>query len=194
MNKKQKVAFEIAIKNVIKRHRNEETEQVIGYVGGPGGTGKSQVIKAIVDFHKKMKVKDSLKLCAYTGTAAKHIGGSTTTSLFGFAKTSIPKLQRKFEKVETIIVDEVSMIGCRHLIRMNKALLAGKCADANKAFGGVDIIFFGDFIQFSPVMDHELFLGWESEETKKRKNDVLGRVCRLTCHVYILKIYKFIIL
>ena len=52
LNKKQKIAFESAIKNVIKRDRKEETQQYIGYVGGPGGTGKSQVIKAIVDFHR----------------------------------------------------------------------------------------------------------------------------------------------
>ena len=115
LNKKQVVAFKTAIKNVVKRHHKEPTEQVIGYVGGPGGTGKSQVIKAIVDFHKKMKVKNTLKLSANTGTAAKHIGGSTTTTLFGFSseKKNNASLQRTFEKVETIIIDEVSMIGCR---------------------------------------------------------------------------------
>ena len=63
LNKKQKVAFKSAIENVIKRYKGEEAEQYIGYVGGPGGTGKSQVIKAIVDFHKEMKVKHTL--CKY---------------------------------------------------------------------------------------------------------------------------------
>ena len=73
LNKKQKVAFKMAIQNVIKRHKQEETQQIVGYVGGPGGTGKSQVIKAIVEFHRRMKVQNTLKLCANTGTAAKHI-------------------------------------------------------------------------------------------------------------------------
>ena len=71
LNSKQRYAFEIAIKNVIKRERNEETQQFLGYIGGPGGTGKSQVIKAIVAFHKEIKIKGKLKMCAYTGTAAK---------------------------------------------------------------------------------------------------------------------------
>ena len=84
LNTKQKVAFQTAITNVIKRERKEETQQIIAYVGGPGGTGKSQLIKAIVAFHKEIKVKHKLKLCAYTGTAAKHIGGSTTSTLFNF--------------------------------------------------------------------------------------------------------------
>ena len=35
LNKKQKYAFEIAIKNVIKRERKEETQQFLGYIGGP---------------------------------------------------------------------------------------------------------------------------------------------------------------
>ena len=170
LNKKQKVAFMTAIKNVVKRHNNEPTQQVIGYVGGPGGTGKSQVIKAIVDFHKKMKVKNTLKLSANTGTAAKHIGGSTTTTLFGFSsdKKSNAKLQKTFEKVETIIIDEVSMIGCRQIVKIANALSKGKCADPSIPFGGIDIIFFGDFIQFSPVLDTPLYYGWMTDESRAR--------------------------
>ena len=72
LNRKQRVAFNMAIKNVVKRHKQEETEQIIGYIGGPGGTGKSQVIKAIVRFHERMNIRNTLKLTAHTGTAAKH--------------------------------------------------------------------------------------------------------------------------
>ena len=46
---------------------------------------KVKSFKAIVEFHKRLKVENTLKLCANTGTAAKHIGGSTTTTLFGFS-------------------------------------------------------------------------------------------------------------
>ena len=170
LNTKQKVAFNNAIENVIKRHKEEKTEQFIGYVGGPGGTGKSQVIKAIVDFHKKMKVKHTLKLCANTGTAAKHIGGSTTTTLFGFtSKKNNAKLQRTFEKVDTIIVDEVSMIGCSQLVKIANALTKAKCADPSLPFGGVDIIFFGDFIQFPPVKDSPLYCGWNNGKNRAKK-------------------------
>ena len=87
LNTKQKKAFEMATENIIKRHLNTETSQVIAFIGGPGGTGKSQVIKAITSFHKKMKILHTLKLSAMTGTAAKHIGGSTTTTMFGGFKS-----------------------------------------------------------------------------------------------------------
>ena len=88
LNKKQKVAFKLSIENVIKRERNEPTEQLLAYVVGCGGTGKSQIIKAIVAFHDKIKARHKIKLTAYTGTAAKHIGGSTTSALFSTSSKS----------------------------------------------------------------------------------------------------------
>ena len=162
LNREQKIAFESAIENVVKRHRGEQTEQFLAFVGGPGGTGKSQVIKAIVHFHKKMKLKRALKLCANTGTAAKNIGGSTTTTLFGFAsrQKDAASLQRKFEKVDTIVLDEVSLVGSRQLAKIGTALSTAKCADASLPFGGVDMIFCGDFIQFPPVKDSPLYNAW----------------------------------
>ena len=171
LNKKQKVAFHSAIKNVIKRERKEETEQFIGYVGGPGGTGKSQVIKAIVAFHKEIKVTHKFKLTAYTGTAAKLIGGSTTSTLFSFNSASNSKLERRFENVNTIILDEVSMIGCRQLSKISNRLTKAKHANPSLPFGGVDIIFFGDFVQFPPIKDASLYCGWKNESVRASKQN-----------------------
>ena len=53
LNKKQKVAFEKAIANVVKRIKGEEVTQNLIYVGGPARTGKSQIIKAIVSHSNK---------------------------------------------------------------------------------------------------------------------------------------------
>ena len=163
LNRKQRYAFEIATKNVIKRERNEETQQFLGYVGGPGGTGKSQVIKAIVAFHEEINIKGKLKMCAYTGTAAKHIGGSTTSTLFGTRSTKRAILEKRFANVNTIIVDEVSMIGCIHLNKISQCLTKAKHANPDLPFGGVDIIFFGDFIQFPPIGDYPLYSDWDDE-------------------------------
>ena len=87
LNRKQRVAFKTAVTNVIKRENNEQTDQIIAYIGGPGGTGKSQIIKAIVAFHVELKAKNKIRMTACTGTAAKHIGGSTVASLFNFGRT-----------------------------------------------------------------------------------------------------------
>ena len=159
------------------------------YVGGPGGTGKSQVIKAIVAFHEEIKVKRKIKLTANTGTAAKHIGGSTTTSLFSFRNGGKTKLQNKFEEVDIVIVDEVSMIGANQLAKISSKLtLAKPGTDASKPFGGVDMIFFGDFMQFPPIKDEPLYNGWK-RETMTRNNR--GRMSEYEIRVQIgLNIWK----
>ena len=111
-----------------------------------------------------MKAENTLRLSALTGTAAKNINGSTTTNLFNLCLSNKEsdrlKLQKKFEKVETIIIDEVSMIGCRHLLKIHTTLCKAKCVDPSIPFGGVDIIFFGDFMQLPPVLDCPLYNWW----------------------------------
>ena len=162
LNKKQKESFLMITDNIIKRHFKEETEQLVGYVGGPGGTGKSHVINAVREFCKRMKVEHTLKLSANTGTAAKHIGGSTTTTLFAFSsKNNSRVLQTRFEKVTTIIIDEVSMIGCRQLVKISKALSRAKCVSSTVPFGGVDIIFFWRFHSVSASERHSFILWLE---------------------------------
>jgi Magnesium chelatase, subunit ChlI len=51
------------------------------YLGGPGGTGKSQVIKAIATLFHKLDQRDMLHLTATTGVAANTIQGSTIDSV-----------------------------------------------------------------------------------------------------------------
>ena len=65
LNRKQKVAFELITGNVVKRLRKEPVQQSIAYIGGPGGTGKSQVIKAVVHFHERIKLTYTEALCLY---------------------------------------------------------------------------------------------------------------------------------
>ena len=117
-------------------------------------------------------------MTAYTGTAAKHIGGNTTSTMFSLNSKSKKKLERRFLHVNTIIVDEVSMIGCRQLNKISKQLAKAK-HNSNEPFGGVDILFFGDFIQFPPIMDSPLYSGWKDEpirsaKNKKEQNKLLG--------------------
>jgi len=134
----------LAITNLVKRERKEDVQQVMAYIGGPGGTGKSQVIKAIVAFYDALKLGNQLRLCAYTGTAAKHIGGSTIMSLAGLQNAKIATLEKKWEGVKTVLL--VSMVGCRLLARLSRNITRAKHGDPSVPFSGLDIIFFGDFI------------------------------------------------
>jgi hypothetical protein len=53
------------------------------YLGGMGGTGKTQVIKALSSFFESRKEAHRFIIIAPTGTAAALLGGSTYHSMFG---------------------------------------------------------------------------------------------------------------
>lgn len=50
------------------------------YLGGPGGTGKSRVIKAIAELFQRLDCKAMLRIAATTGITATVIGGSTMSA------------------------------------------------------------------------------------------------------------------
>jgi ABC-type ATPase involved in cell division len=60
---------------------NDDVENRCIYLGGPGGTGKSQVIKAIIEAFRQLNCSEQLLVCATTGVAANLTGGSTVDSL-----------------------------------------------------------------------------------------------------------------
>ena len=59
------------------------TEQLVLYLGGCGGTGKSQVIQAVVDFARRWNVENTVVISAISGVAAVNIGGCTLHSALG---------------------------------------------------------------------------------------------------------------
>ncbi|KAJ7088873.1 hypothetical protein B0H15DRAFT_757925, partial [Mycena belliarum] len=61
-------------------------EQLLLYIAGVGGAGKSFVIKAVVEFFRRCGVSDSIMLSAPTGCAAVLIDGFTIHAL-----TFLPK-------------------------------------------------------------------------------------------------------
>jgi hypothetical protein len=79
------------------------------------------------------------------------------------------KLEQKFENVNTIIVDEVSMIGCAALAKISQQLAKAKHVNSDP-FGGIDILFFGDFIQFTPINDAPLYDAWKKGPLVSPKN------------------------
>ena len=53
------------------------------YLGGMGGTGKSQILAALSDFFALRKEAHRFVIVAPTGSAAALLGGSTYHSMFG---------------------------------------------------------------------------------------------------------------
>src|SRR6202167_1390360 len=62
----QERAFRIVANHAV----SPGSEQLMVYVGGMGGTGKSQVIKALMEFYKSRNESHRFVVLAHTGTAA----------------------------------------------------------------------------------------------------------------------------
>lgn len=127
-------------------------------IDGHSGTGKSHIIDAISNHFLKRNESYHLRLTAPTGTAAHNISGLTLHSALkiGLNKTRKAKedLITMWQSVDYLFIDEVSMIGCNLLYAIHEALCIVK--ENNQPFGGVNIIFAGDFAQLPPVRETHL--------------------------------------
>ncbi len=127
------------------------------FVTGKAGTGKTTFLKYLVSRFKKKFV-----VLAPTGVAALNAGGETIHSFFKF-KTDITldKVTKRrygknsiYKNVETIIIDEVSMLRADLLDCVDKFLrLNGPIPKL--PFGGVQMLFIGDLMQLPPVVTKE---------------------------------------
>ncbi|KAJ7027484.1 hypothetical protein C8F04DRAFT_905719, partial [Mycena alexandri] len=66
---------------VVAKHVLDGGKQLLMYVAGVGGTGKSHLIKSIVMMFERMGVRDALQIGAPTGISAVLVGGYTLHAL-----------------------------------------------------------------------------------------------------------------
>ncbi len=129
----------------------EETDNCM-FITGRAGTGKSTLLNLFQKCTRKKVVA-----LAPTGVAALHIKGQTIHSFFGFPPRImraddfvIPKNKYKFQRLDAIIIDEISMVRADVLDNIDYALRLFR--DSTAPFGGVQMLFFGDLYQLPPVV------------------------------------------
>jgi guanylate kinase len=138
-------------------HSNESL-----FITGKAGTGKS----TFVHYFTRNTNKEVLVL-AFTGIAAINIGGQTIHSFFLFPlKPLLPgdeeirefgghtKRAKMIRKVDTIIIDEVSMLRSDVLQAVDHSLRING-GDMLRPFGGKQMIFVGDVFQLPPVVNRD---------------------------------------
>lgn len=126
------------------------------FLTGKAGTGKSTLLRY---FRKKTKKKHVV--LAPTGVAALNVKGQTIHSFFGFhpqininmVKKAHPDRLAVFQNLETIVIDEISMVRADLLDCVDRALRLNR--DSRDPFGGVQMIFIGDLFQLPPVVTRE---------------------------------------
>ena len=181
---------------------NKYNERKNIFITGPGGTGKSALIKYIQkDAYKKCL---DIQVCALTGCAAVLLECKAKTvhswAGIGLGNGSIEQVVSKIVKnkyakstwkhTDILIIDEVSMMS-KKLFEMLDAI--GKAIrKSSKPFGGIQLIFSGDFYQLPPVGDNlepdTIKFCFESQlwfETFKLENHIiLSKIFRQTDPIY----------
>ncbi|KNZ80896.1 ATP-dependent DNA helicase PIF1 [Termitomyces sp. J132] len=70
-----------------------------------------------------------------------------------------------WDSVDFLFIDEVSMISCQFLTQISHALSVAKGNTAT--FGGINVIFAGDFLQLPPPTDARLYDRIDGEKCSK---------------------------
>jgi len=144
------------------------------FITGPAGVGKSFMVHEIQKLFGAAIITTAL-----TGIAACNIDGRTIHSVFGIHKDTdtidVKKIAPKFDNVEMILVDECSMASVVLIENISTALK--KIKRSSKDFGGIQMIFVGDFLQLPCLTKEETPL---YESSIWRKNIPLSNVHYLT--------------
>jgi hypothetical protein len=158
LNADQERAFRI----VANHSCRPTSEKLKMYIGGMGGTGKSQVLKALMEFFQRKKESHRFTVVAPTGSAAALLGGSTYHYMFGIndfasvksANLQLAEVKQRLQGIDYIFMDEVSMLSCKDIYRISERL-AKVMNNTEDPFGGLNMIFAGDFAQLPPAIGQE---------------------------------------
>ena len=128
----------------------------ITFVTGGAGVGKSTFIRYV-----SATTSSNVAVVAPTGIAALSAAGTTIHRFFGFPPRpvdldAIQKARNRtlYEKLQLLVIDEVSMVRADLLDGIDKALRVNRDA-MEQPFGGVQVVLVGDLFQLPPIVATE---------------------------------------
>lgn len=131
----------------------DETSRNV-FLTGRAGTGKSTFLE-----YFRLHTKKKVVVLAPTGVAALNIHGVTIHSFFGWKPHTTPddikpskKNKELFAKIDTIIIDEISMVRADILDLVDVTLRINREGMRHIPFGGIQMVFIGDLYQLPPVL------------------------------------------
>ncbi len=129
------------------------------FLTGSAGAGKTYTLNQFITYLKDHKVP--VAVTASTGIAATHMNGTTIHSWSGIGiknqlthenlKSLATKqyLTKNIRGTHILIIDEISMLHRNQLDMINQVLKYIR--NSAKPFGGMQVVFAGDFFQLPPV-------------------------------------------
>lgn len=164
--KVDETSFDIYFDEINELFESDEDQQFV-YLTGAAGTGKTTLVKKLIDENSLKKI-----VVAPTGIAALNIGGATINSAFriGFdtfpviKESNDPRFKKLLKNLELLIIDEISMVRAPMLDAISETLKLHR--DSSEPFGGVHVLACGDLFQLPPVVkDNEVDAIYEKYES-----------------------------
>ena len=129
------------------------------FLTGQAGAGKTYVLNQYISYLRARHIP--VAITASTGIASTHMNGMTIHAWSGmgikdhFTKDDFIRLKSRksvtdrLKDIKVLVVDEISMLHARQVDLLDEILRTVR--ENNQAFGGVQVIFSGDFFQLPPI-------------------------------------------
>jgi ATP-dependent DNA helicase PIF1 len=128
---------------------------------GAAGTGKSFILKVLLDILEVLGLTNKIAITAPTGVAACNIRGLTIHSWSGIGlgteslENLLPIVERnrnaksRWKDTEILIIDEISMLSGELFDKLD--MIGRRMRNCLLPFGGLQLILCGDFFQLPPI-------------------------------------------
>lgn len=158
------------------------------FLTGQAGAGKTYVLNQYIEWLRAHSIP--VAICASTGIAATHIGGSTLHSFSGLEihdalddrlLDKILQKQNIYKKINTpsvLIIDEVSMLRASVLDAVDT--VCRRVRRSPLPFGGLQVVFCGDFFQLPPVIRERAVTPEDFAFSSKSWKEANPVICYLT--------------
>lgn len=166
------------------------------FITGPGGSGKSYLIKQI--YSNAILRGKNIYVTALTGCAAILLGCKARTlhswAGIGLGNNTVENLIIKIKKnplnvaiwreTDILVVDEISMLSLKLFTILNE--IGKVLRRSSKSFGGIQLIFSGDFYQLPPVGNAD------DPDTQRFcfESDDWNSIFHRDCQIQLIKIFR----
>ncbi|KAI3633922.1 hypothetical protein MIR68_007526 [Amoeboaphelidium protococcarum] len=162
--------------NVFTEMNFHVREQLLTFLCGGPGFGKSEVIKALLTFAAAWNQDGSVLTTSFTGIASQNVWGSTMHSMFSLTMNCKPRkkiqdhVRKKLAGMDLLIIDEFSFIP-QHMLGGVITLLK-RVYGNNNLFAGKSLMTVMDWNQQLPIKGAPMFED-PMKDTRSMNNDQL---------------------